>query len=65
MALPDFGRSVNPISSKGDRLCSTYDTGTFEFSDLPIVLNFMKKEAQAILDDLQLSGFFFLQKKHR
>ena len=33
---PDFGRSVNPISTKGGRLCSP--NGTPGFSDLPTAL---------------------------
>ena len=36
MAPPNFGRSVNPISTKrGGRLCPPNNTGTPEFSDLP------------------------------
>ena len=35
MAPPFFGRSVNPISTKGDRLCPPNNTGTPGFSDLP------------------------------
>ena len=38
MAPPDFGRSVNPISTKGGRLCLPNDTGTPGFSDLPTAL---------------------------
>ena len=38
MAPPDFGRSVNPISTKGERLCLPYNTDTPEFSDLPTAL---------------------------
>ena len=38
MALPDFGRSVNPISIKGGRLCLPNNTGISGFSDLPIAL---------------------------
>ena len=34
----DFGRSVNPISTKGGRLCPTNYTGTPGFSDLPTAL---------------------------
>ena len=37
MAPPDFGRSVNPISIRGDRL---YPPGTPVFSDLPTALCF-------------------------
>ena len=38
MACPDFGRSVNPISTRGGRLCSPNNTGTPWFSDLPTAL---------------------------
>ena len=38
MAPPDFGRSVNPISTKGGRLCPPNNTGTPGFSDLPTAL---------------------------
>ena len=38
MAPPDFDRSVNPISTKGDRLCPPNDTGTHGFSNLPTAL---------------------------
>ena len=40
MAPPNFGRSVNPISTKGGRLCPPYNTGTPEFSDPPTALHF-------------------------
>ena len=36
-AHPDFGRSVNPISTRGDRLCPP--TGTPRFSDLQTSLH--------------------------
>ena len=38
MAYPDFGRSVNPISSRGDRLCPPnyyWHTQIFKPSDSP------------------------------
>ena len=38
MAHPDFGRSVNPISTRGDRLCPTnynWHTQIFRPSDGP------------------------------
>ena len=38
MAPPDFGRSGNPISIRGGRLCPPNNTGTPEFTDLPIAL---------------------------
>ena len=34
MAPPNFGRSANPISTKGDRLCQPNNIGTPRFSDL-------------------------------
>ena len=39
MTPPDFGRSFNPISTNGDRLCPPNNTGTPGFSDLPTALN--------------------------
>ena len=41
MAPPDFGRSVNPISTKGGRLCPPNNTGTTGFSDLPMALIYL------------------------
>ena len=38
MAPPDFGRSVNPFSIKGGKLCPPNDTGTLGFYDLPTAL---------------------------
>ena len=38
MTPPNFGRSVNPISTYGGRLCPPNDTGTSEFPDLPTAL---------------------------
>ena len=37
-APPNFGRSVNPISTKWGRLCPPNNTGTPEFLDLPTAL---------------------------
>ena len=40
MAHPDFGRSVNPISTRGDRLCPpnyNWHTRTFVPSDGPVI----------------------------
>ena len=42
-APPDFGRSVNPISTKGGRLCPPNITGNPRFSDLPTALYCIKK----------------------
>ena len=39
MTPPDFGRSVNPISTKGGRFCPPNNTGTPGFSDLPTALH--------------------------
>ena len=38
MAPPDFSRSVNPISTRGGRLCPPNNAGTPGFSDLPTAL---------------------------
>ena len=40
MATPDFGRSVNPISTKGGRLFPPNNTGTPGISDLPTALRY-------------------------
>ena len=39
MAHPDFGRSVNPISTRGTDYAHLITTGTPGFSDLPTALN--------------------------
>ena len=41
MAPPDFGRSVNPISTRGRDYAHLITTGTPGFSDLPTALNCM------------------------
>ena len=38
MAPPDFGRSVNPISTRGTDYANLITTGTPGFSDLPTAL---------------------------
>ena len=38
MAPPKFGRSVNPSSTQGGRLCPPSNTGIPRFSDLPTAL---------------------------
>jgi hypothetical protein len=38
MAPPDFGRSVNPISTRGGRVFPSNYTGTPGISDLPTAL---------------------------
>ena len=43
MAPPDFGRSVNPISTKGGKSCPPNNTGTPGFSDLPTALYYIFK----------------------
>ena len=37
---PNFGRSVNPIQTKGGRLCPPNITGTPGFSNLPTAENY-------------------------
>ena len=39
MALSDFGRSVNPISTRGTDYAHLITTGTPGFSDLPTALS--------------------------
>ena len=39
MAPPDFGRSVNPISTRGTDYVHLITTGTPGFSDLPTALD--------------------------
>ena len=38
MTPPDFGKSVNPISTKGGKVSPPNNTGTSRFSDLPTPL---------------------------
>ena len=38
MAPPDFVRSVNPISTRGENYAYLISTGTPGFSDLPMAL---------------------------
>ena len=46
MAPPDFGRSVNPISTRGTDYAHLISTGTPGFSDLPTALwSKLKKSA--------------------
>ena len=40
-----FGRSVNPISTRGGRLCLLNNTDTSGFSDLPTALNSTCKDS--------------------
>ena len=42
MAPPNFGKLVNPISTKGGSLCPLNNTGTPGFSDLPTALSVKK-----------------------
>ena len=44
LAPPHFGRSINPISTKGGRLRPTNDTRTHGFSDLPTTLPLRKND---------------------
>ena len=49
-----FERSVNPISTRGDRFCQPNDTGTTGFSDLR--LDFLCKECKGCeIDDHNFS----------
>ena len=49
VAPPDFGRSVNPISTRGGgRLCLLNITGTPRFSDLPTALYRIVKLIQCV-----------------
>ena len=58
MAPPDFGRSVNPISTKGSRLCPPNNTCNPVFSDLPTVLTFTGElVGRSGLGDLDLLFF--------
>ena len=41
MAPPDFGRSVNPISTRGTDYAHLITTGTPGFSDLPTALAYV------------------------
>ena len=46
MAPPDFGRSVNPISTRGTDYVHRITTGTPGLSDLPMALLCMYSKAQ-------------------
>jgi hypothetical protein len=50
MALPDFGRSVNPISTKGEgaNYAKPNDTGTSGFSELPSALIYTLRNHQKL-----------------
>ena len=52
MSSPDFDRSVNPISSRGSRICPQKNTGTPGCSDLPT--------AQRNRDGNELNRFFIV-----
>ena len=45
IAPTDFGRSLNPISTRGDRLCLPNNTGTPGFSDLPTALDYIMRQS--------------------
>ena len=53
MAPPDFGRSVNPISTKGGRLCPSNNAGTPGFSDLPTALYY--KSVRTVTFDFKVT----------
>ena len=46
---PYFGRSVNPISTKGGRLCPPNNTGTPGFSDIPTALRSITRMAEKLI----------------
>ena len=71
MAHPDFGRSVNPISTRGDRLCQPnyyWHTQIFRPSDGPVdvflkfeppnarVLNFPKNSSLVLIRLVLING---------
>ena len=57
MAHPDFGRSVNPISTSGDRLCPTnyyWHTRIFRPSDGPVYERHVTKSGRNRVKALQI-----------
>ena len=56
MAPPDFGRSVNPILTKGGRLCPPNNTGTPGFSDLATAMQHMFNVRQNISQVLEIDS---------
>ena len=64
MVPPDFGRTVNPISTKGDRLCTPNNTGTPGFSDLPTALRkaeLLKSESVCIDRCVRINIWTFMK----
>ena len=70
MAPPDFGRTVNPISTKGGRLCTPNNTdtpnnnGTPGFSDLPTALRkaeLLKSESVCIDRCVRINIWTFMK----
>ena len=65
MAPPDFGRTVNPISTKGGRLCTPNNTGTTPgFSDLPMALRkaeLLKSESVCIDRCVRINIWTFMK----
>ena len=60
MAHPDFGRSVNPISTRGDRLCPPnyyWHTQIFRPSDGPAVLIKVNQRTAFFGFEMDFSGF--------
>ena len=47
MAHPDFGRSINPISTRGTDYAHLITTGTPGFSDLPTALHIKESRMPA------------------
>ena len=67
MAPPDFGRSVNPISTKGGRLSPPNNTGTPGFSDLPTALWLLMQEQAVGFFCMKTNGLwqFLLENMHK
>ena len=64
MAPPDFGRTVNPISTKGGRLCTPNNTGIPGFSDLPTALRkaeLLKSESVCIDRCVRINIWTFMK----
>ena len=54
MAHPDFGRSVDPISTRGIDYAHLITTGTPAFSDLPtaLTINIKVRVAKSLRDEV-------------
>ena len=58
MSSPDFGRSVNPITTKGGRLCPPNNTGIPGCSNLPTALRNRDGNEFVIEDDKKIQKQF-------